>query len=167
MKESKAVMEAEAEVDANRDPISGEPGAHPVGVGVGATGGAAIGGAMGTLAGPIGTVVGAAIGGLVGGLAGKTVAEGINPTAEDAYWSANYTTRPYVKAGAAYRDYQPAYRFGWEGRSRYQDLDWDAAEPRLQADWQHMGETGVNWTHASPAVRDAWERTIRERNAKI
>src|SRR5438105_822724 len=39
--------------DANRDPITGEPGAHPVGTGVGtAAGGAAAGAAGGAAAGP-------------------------------------------------------------------------------------------------------------------
>ena len=42
----------ENEHDTNRDPISGEPGAHPVGTGIGAAG-----------AGTIGTVVGGVIGG--------------------------------------------------------------------------------------------------------
>ena len=46
-----------------RDPITGEPGSHPVGTGVGASGGAMTGAAVGTaVAGPVGTVVGAAIG---------------------------------------------------------------------------------------------------------
>jgi len=53
--------------DANRDPISGEPGAHPIGTGIGAAGGgaaagAATGMAVGTVAGPVGTAVGAAVG---------------------------------------------------------------------------------------------------------
>ncbi|CAN5624008.1 hypothetical protein BH09PSE5_BH09PSE5_41180 [soil metagenome] len=65
----------------NRDPISDEPGAHPVGTGVGAAaGGVAVGAAIGTIAGPIGTAVGAAVGAVVGGLAGKAVAETIDPT---------------------------------------------------------------------------------------
>ncbi len=38
---------------ANRDPVSGEPGSHPVGVGVGAAGGAAIGAGIGAVGGPI------------------------------------------------------------------------------------------------------------------
>ena len=42
----------------NRDPITGAPGAHPVGTGLGATGGALAGAAAGSLAGPVGTVVG-------------------------------------------------------------------------------------------------------------
>lgn len=57
--------------DLNRDPITDEPGAHPVGTGVGATGGAIAGAAAGTIAGPVGTMVGGVIGAVVGGLAGK------------------------------------------------------------------------------------------------
>ena len=71
---------------ANRDPISGAPGAHPVGTGVGAVaGGAAAGAAIGAIAGPVGAVVGVAVGAVVGGLAGKGVAEMADPTAEEAY----------------------------------------------------------------------------------
>ncbi|MGZ8901027.1 MAG: glycine zipper family protein, partial [Limisphaerales bacterium] len=41
--------------DANRDPITGAPGAHPVGTGVGATGGGAAGAAIGAaVGGPVG-----------------------------------------------------------------------------------------------------------------
>ncbi len=58
------------------DPITGEPDAHPVGVGVGAFGGGAAGAALGgVVAGPVGLLVGAAIGAIAGGLAGKEVAE--------------------------------------------------------------------------------------------
>ena len=70
---------------ANRDPISGAPGAHPLGAGIGAAlGGAAAGAAAGTVVGPVGTVVGLAVGAIVGGLAGKGVAESIDPTLEDS-----------------------------------------------------------------------------------
>jgi hypothetical protein len=45
-------------LNANRDPLTGAPGSHPVGTGLGAiAGGAAAGAATGTVAGPIGTVV--------------------------------------------------------------------------------------------------------------
>jgi len=68
----------------NRDPLSGELGAHPVGTGVGAVaGGVATGAAVGTVAGPIGTAVGAAVGAVAGGLAGKGVAEEVDPTIDD------------------------------------------------------------------------------------
>jgi Glycine zipper len=127
----------EAQPDANRDPITGAPGAHPVGVGVGSADGAAVGAVVGSFAGPAGTAVGAAIGAVVGGLSGKGVAESGNPTVEDAYWRENYRSRPNVKAGAKYQEYQAAYRHGWEGHRRYGELDWDKA---------------------SPAARDAWDR---------
>jgi uncharacterized protein (TIGR02271 family) len=66
---------------ANRDPISGELGAHPVGTAVGATAGAvAAGAAAGSVAGPVGTVVGAVVGAVAGGAAGKGVAETVDPT---------------------------------------------------------------------------------------
>ncbi len=80
-------IEKDEHPETNPDPITGAPGAHPVGVGLGAAaGGIAAGAAAGTLAaGPIGTVVGAAIGAVVGGLAGKGAAESMNPTQD---WSA-------------------------------------------------------------------------------
>ena len=77
--------------DANRDPITGTPGAHPVGTGVGAAGGAAAGAAIGAIGGPIGAAVGLVAGAVAGGLAGKGVAETIDPTVEDAYWRKNYS----------------------------------------------------------------------------
>ena len=57
------------------DPITGEPHAHPVGVGVGALGAGAAGAAIGMIGGPIGMLVGAAIGAIAGGLAGHEVAD--------------------------------------------------------------------------------------------
>jgi outer membrane lipoprotein SlyB len=69
-----------AEDGLNLDPISGEPGAHPVGTGVGASGGALAGAAIGTVGGPIGVAAGAIVGAVAGGLVGKEVAEAIDPT---------------------------------------------------------------------------------------
>ena len=39
----------------NRDPITGEPGSHPVSTGAGAVVGGAAGAAAGSVAGPVGT----------------------------------------------------------------------------------------------------------------
>src|SRR4051812_40023465 len=103
----------------NRDPITDEPGAHPVGTGVGAAAAGTAGAAVGMAAGPVGAVVGAVIGSLVGGLAGKDVAEEINPTVEDAYWRENYTKENYVEPDASFDDYQPAYRVGYEGYAQH------------------------------------------------
>jgi hypothetical protein len=156
------VKKVETEADAaNRDPITGEAGAHPVGVGVGSAGGAAVGAAVGSLAGPLGTAVGAAVGGVAGALAGKGVAEAANPTVEDEYWRTNYVGQPYVQTGASYSRYQPAYRAGWEGRGKYGDLSWSEAEKRMAEDWRDAGSHPMDWDEARPAARDAWERAGR------
>src|SRR5580693_9704396 len=106
--------------DSNPDPITGEPGAHPVGTGVGAAAaGAAAGAAGGLVGGPVGAAVGAVVGAVAGGLAGKGVAESIDPTVEDRYWRANYTQRPYYDKNTAYDEYQPAYQYGWESQPKY------------------------------------------------
>jgi hypothetical protein len=146
------------EPDANRDPLSNEPGAHPVGVGVGATGGATTGAAMGAIGGPMGVAVGAAVGGLVGGLAGKTAAEALNPSVEDDYWRRNYKTRPYVKVGVPYEVYRLAYQQGWEARGRYGELNWERVEPRLREEWTQKREAPLSWEEASSAARDAFSR---------
>ena len=146
--------------DANRDPITGAPGSHPVGTGVGAAvGGVAAGAAAGSVAGPVGTVVGAAIGAVVGGLAGKGIAESIDPTAEEAYWRENYTSRPYVASGATFDDYGPAYRYGVDSYGRYEGATFDQAEPELQRDWERArGASSLTWEHAKEATRDSWNR---------
>lgn len=156
----------------NPDPITKAPGSHPVGTGIGAAAGGAagIGGAiaagaaMGTVAGPVGTAVGAAVGAVAGGLIGKGVAEGVNPTLEDEYWRDNYVTRPYVKRGAGYEEYAPAYRLGWESRSRMSGKHFDEVEDDLARDWDRAkGKSQLKWDQAKQATRDAWERVDSER----
>ena len=148
--------------DANRDPISGAPGAHPIGVGVGATGGGAAGAAIGSVAGPVGTAVGAAVGAVAGGLAGKGAAEAVNPTHEDEFWKTNYSSRPYVTKGASYDTYRPAYQYGWESYSRYHGRRFDEVENDLRRDWE-KSPAGRNqtWDNAKAAVKDAWHRVER------
>ncbi len=155
--------------DRNEDPITGEPGAHPVGVGVGtALGGAAAGLAAGAVAGPVGAVAGAVIGGVAGGLAGDAVAESIDPTAEDAYWRENYKTRSYVTKGADYTTYQPAYRYGWESHSRYAGKSFNDVESDLRSGWEKArGQSSMAWDKAREAVRDAFDRTIQLREERL
>ncbi|WP_342130286.1 hypothetical protein [Hydrogenophaga sp. OTU3427] len=148
------------ENNANRDPLTGAPGAHPVGTGLGAAaGGAAAGAAAGTVAGPIGTLVGAAVGAVVGGLAGKSLAEAIDPTLEDSYWRDNYSTRPYVARGASYEDYGPAYGFGVDAVTRYPGRTFDDIEPEMSHAWTTSGGVSMlGWSNAKHAARDAWNR---------
>ena len=152
----------------NRDPISGAPGAHPIGVGAGAiAGGAAAGAATGTIAGPVGTVIGAAVGAVVGGLAGKAVAEAIDPTVEDAYWRGQYTNEPYYEQGRRYEDYEPAYRAGYESygevTSQYgRPRTFDEVERDIEAKYnQRRANTGMTWDKARSPARAAWDRIER------
>lgn len=145
--------------DANRDPITGTPGAHPVGAGVGAAGGALAGAAIGTVGGPVGAAVGLVAGAVAGGLAGKGVAEMMDPTVEDAYWESNYSKQKYVDRNAPYSVYQPAYRTGYEGRGRYPGKEFGEVENNLKKDYEKSrGDSTLSWDKAKPATRDAWNR---------
>ncbi|MGK2897802.1 MAG: hypothetical protein ACSLE9_03825 [Burkholderiaceae bacterium] len=145
---------------ANLDPITGTPGAHPVGTGIGAAlGGAAAGAATGTVAGPVGTVIGAALGAIVGGLAGKGVAESIDPTIEEAYWRDNFSSRPYVERGASFDEYGPAYAYGVDAYQKYPQRSFEDVESDLSRDWSDArGRSSLSWDHAKHATRDAWTR---------
>lgn len=144
--------------DSNRDPITGTPGAHPVATGVGtALGGAAAGLAAGAAAGPVGAAVGAVVGGIAGGAAGTMVGEQIDPTAEDNYWRENYSSRPYYTEELTYDDISPAYRYGWEARSRYADSKFEDVESTLEQGWKETEhDVRLGWEQARNATQDAW-----------
>lgn len=144
---------------AHRDPISGEPGAHPVGTGLGAAGGGAAGAAIGSLGGPIGAAIGLVAGAIAGGLAGKGVAESIDPTVEEAYWRDNFAQRDYVDHEAEFETYRSAYRTGYEGRARFPDKSFEEVESELEAHYDsHKGDSGLKWNDARHAALDAWNK---------
>jgi hypothetical protein len=148
------------EPHANRDPITGEKGAHPVGTGLGAAvAGAATGAAGGAVGGPVGAVIGAVVGGVAGGLAGHAAAEAIDPTTEDAYWRENYNSRPYASQEVPYETYSPAYKYGWESQGRHAGRSFDETEGELRAGWEKTSHNArLSWDKAKPATRDAWRR---------
>jgi len=163
-----AELEEEAREEAKHDPITGEPGAHPVGTGVGAVGGGAAGAAIGgAVGGPVGAMIGAAVGGVAGGLAGKGIAESVNPTEEDAYWRETYSSRPYA-ANRTYDELAPAYRYGWESCVRYGACDWSDVKGDLEHGWgEARGDSDLGWHEAQGATRDAWNRVSdRVRHAR-
>jgi hypothetical protein len=128
------------ETNANRDPISGAPGAHPIGTGVGA-----------------------AVGAIVSGLAGKGVAEVIDPTSEASYWRDNFKSRPYAENATSFDDYGPAYGYGVSSYAKYPGRSFDDVEADLSRDWDGArGASNLPWDQARNATRDAWER-IRNR----
>jgi len=153
--------------DLNRDPITDEPGAHPVGTGIGATGGAVAGAAAGSIGGPIGVAVGGLVGAVVGGLAGKAAGEAVNPTAEEAYWRENYAGESYFEKGRTFDDYAPAYRLGLTGRTRYPG-DFESAEPHLASEWEAArAGSSLDWKRAQPASRAAWNRIDSSRTSMV
>jgi phage tail tape-measure protein len=77
----------------NPDPLTGAPGAHPVGTGLGAMSGAAAGASIGAVAGPVGAALGTVVGALAGGWAGKGAAEAVHPTIHAAHPRATDPTR--------------------------------------------------------------------------
>ena len=144
----------------NRDPITGEPGAHPVGTGVGAAAGGATGAAIGAVGGPVGAAVGLVAGGVIGGLAGKAGGESVNPTVEDAYWRETHTTQPFAH-GQSYDYYAGAYRTGYEGYGKYgcAGKTFEECEAELQADYaRNKGSSELTWEEARPASQAAWKR---------
>ena len=99
------------EKDLNRDPISGTPGAHPLGTGAGAAPGGVAGAIAGlAVGGPLGAAIGAVVGAVAGGLAGKSAAEAVNPTAEALFWKETYLREPYFVPGKTYEYYAPGFR---------------------------------------------------------
>lgn len=135
------------------------------GAGVGALGGAAAGGVVGGatagalvggMTGPAGAAVGAAVGAVAGAVMGKKAAD---PAIEDKYWRENHGTRPYARKDVEYDHYSPAYRAGVESYNRNQGRSFDEVEPELQRDWgRARGNSSLEWEHARPAARDAWDR---------
>lgn len=145
--------------DANLDPITKEPGAHPVGTGLGAAlGGAAAGAATGAFGGPVGAAIGGIVGAVAGGLAGKAAAEAVNPTAEEAYWRDAYRDEPYVTDGRTYDDYHPAYALGWQSVGLYEG-PFETVEPSLRDRWlTDRGTSPLEWPEARDAARAARAR---------
>lgn len=158
----------------NPDPLTDQPGSHPVETGIGAViGGVASGLAVGAVGGPVGAVIGGIVGGAAaGGLAGKGVGELVDPTTEDN-WIREYMDSDKATAGssartatatAAYTEEQvrPAYRYGLESAGRYEGKRFEDVETHLKTDYEkNHGASGLGWQHARGAVRDAYDRTIR------
>jgi hypothetical protein len=161
-KYAKSVGVIEKTTNANRDPITGEPGSHPLGTGsgsaAGAVGGAAIGAVVG---GPVGAVVGGVVGAVAGGAAGHSAGEAVNPTLETTYWREHFIHRPYYTSGRPFDAYEPAYRYGWEtaGRPEYKNKKFDDIEGSLGSGWDKAkGKTDFKWNEAKLASRDAFNR---------
>jgi hypothetical protein len=144
----------------NRDPITGERGAHLLGTGLGTTGGAVAGAAIGAaIGGPVGGVSGAVVGGVVGAFGGRSVAEAVNPTQEEQYWRENHPGQPYASPDFGYEYYAPAYRTGYEGLTKYPGKKYEEIEDDLALDYEKNAiGSPLPWDRAQPAAKAAWEK---------
>jgi hypothetical protein len=151
---------------ANRDPISGARGSHPVGVGVGAMTAGVVGGVVGSavplLGTAIGVAVGTAVGAVIGGFAGKGAAETLFPTEEESFWRSSYIDRPYYDHSSDFtfdQDYLAAYRFGYVNAYAYGTMDFEDVEPQLREAWESSRDASrLAWDQARAAANDAWHR---------
>lgn len=150
----------------HEDPVSREPGCHPVGTGVGAVvGGASVGAAAGTLLGPAGTLLGTVVGAVVGGLAGKSIQEELDPTVELVFWKGAYHTRHYFDPNRPFEHYAYAYRLGVEHFDKSHGASFAEAEPAMKRKWEDLqvwedegGAPPMSWEEARLAAQDSYER---------
>jgi hypothetical protein len=142
----------------NPDPITGEPGFHPIGTVAGGASGAMTGAAIGTIGGPVGVILGAAAGGLVGGLAGDVLAELLNPSDIDEYWRAEFEKGAGISA-QSYEEVKNELYFGTQGRLRYGKSapPWNEVEPDLAKLWRASPLwTGEEWQQVRATVFEAF-----------
>jgi hypothetical protein len=144
---------------ANLDPLTGEPGAHPLGAALGAAAGGGAGLAIAAaVAGPIGVAAATVGGAIAGGYVGVAAAEIIDPT-EDTYWRAEHSRQPYAQPDFSYADYQPAYHAGYAGFVSYgpRSATFEEAERHVEAEYRRMHAT-LPWKYAREAAMAAWNR---------
>ena len=152
----------------NADPISDQPGSHPIETGIGAAvAGAASGMAVGAVAGPVAAAVGAAIGAVAGGLAGKGIGEYIDPTTEDNWLRDNFKSFTYPEEDENFETYEHAYRHGGIAEAKYGDRGWDCIVDDVEQDWaKSEGHPEMKWPKAREAVKDSYERTVQLRKER-
>lgn len=163
---------ADAHRDTNPDPITKEPGSHPIATGVGAAAAGAAGAAIGSVVPGVGTLVGGAIGAVVGavggGYAGKAAGEAIDPTGTDEYWSKNYKTREYAKGDADYDKYRPAYHVGSTLAETSKSPEFDETAARRTWESNPACKTsGLDFDSAKPAMRDEFNRRLKLREEQL
>jgi|KBSSwiStaDraftv2_1062776.scaffolds.fasta_scaffold07647_2 hypothetical protein len=95
-------------------------------------------------------------------MAGQSATAIVDPSVEAAYWRDNYLKRGYIDRERPYSDYEPAFRHGWESRSRADGQPFRDLEGALEQGWDAARrESTLTWTQARYAVSDAWHRAGR------
>ena len=135
---------------------------HSIGAGTGAVGGAVAGAAVGSVVGLINSVVGAMINGVINAKTDDSIAEAVNPTEYNSYFEKNYTSAPYYVGGSEWRDYKPAYQYGYDTYGQYRGQRFEDVENDLERNWDATkANSRLAWTEARGAVRDGWHHIER------
>ena len=77
----------------------------------------------------------------------------------DRHFASNFENAGYRAGDESFDDYRPAYRYGTQSRTRYQDRDWnDRLENELKEGWDKTkGDSRLTWERAKAAVKDAFD----------
>jgi hypothetical protein len=117
----------------------------------------------GAAAGVAASAASGAISGAADALVGRTPSpKEADPMAEEMYWREHFAAEPYFDAvNYAFEDYLPAWRTGWEGKSKYAGRRFDDVERELKQDFHwNRGQSRLLWEQARDAVRAAFERVV-------
>ncbi len=119
----------------------------------GSTGSSGVSGGMG-----VGDSMGAMAAGSAGQYGSGSMSGSYGSRFEDfdSEFRSDWQTR-HGGAGYGYERYQPAYRYGWEARNRYQDRNWNDVETDLRSDWQRSHPNDA-WEDFKDSIRTGWER---------
>lgn len=81
---------------------------------------------------------------------------GIDASAYDEDFRANFRAHYGRKEGAQYESYEPAYRYGYElaGSARYAGRDWGSVEGEARKTWE--ARSGGPWPEFRAAVHHGW-----------
>jgi hypothetical protein len=103
------------------------------------------------------------------GVAGTAMTDVVDPVAEETYWRESCAARPYYDDNIPVETYIVAYRYGWESRVLYDDMDYKDVESHLRREWNRNDKgpgRRLSWDKAKHAIRDAWERVTNAFRAK-
>jgi hypothetical protein len=81
----------------------------------------------------------------------------IDPTGYATHFASSYMSAPYFRQGREWRDYEPAYRYGYDSYHRAGGRDFDEMHDDLERGWNNFRrESRLTWEEAKEAVRDGW-----------
>ncbi len=80
-----------------------------------------------------------------------------NPTEYSSHFEKEYRSAPYYINGSEWRDYQPAYKYGYDTYGQHRGRTFDDVESELERNWNaSRADSRLAWNDARQAVRDGW-----------